>query len=487
LTSLFAFFCCFFHFFLLLFSKLSLKNLHLENTTFSESTFVHNSFDFIYLIKMFTCGSCNANFGRKGDLLQHLDELPAHRQRGFAAPAGAKKSAHSYPYARDKSSQMVTTTKVTGLVGGTAPGSRVSLKTHQKVVKTTTVVSEALQTVLVKERHKLVFSLVQDASGSMAGSRIDTSLAGLNYMFEHVFHADKDFLGVVTYNSEVTNVHRPMPVRNVDKARDMAAIRNSVGGRTATYDALGSAITDLKNMHGNEKFEAVSHDAVYQMLLVTDGDDNSSRSFNLDTVSELVRKPGLPNFHLHVIAVQMGRQEKAKLERLCGPGHCTFYQVEDLARLGEELRRVGERVLERVMRVQTTETVVENTSQGDGARARAGAGAGPATVFNMTGMGSALDSKAHFAGGSSSRKVITNGHPQPSHHTHTVEQSLLKLLRDNRGGIMGAHMAMKFKEAYHRPLQLGSGRKLKEVLLATNRVKLVGGDGPGDKLFMLKH
>jgi hypothetical protein len=103
----------------------------------------------------------------------------------------------------------------------------------------TTTVSEVLQTVLVKTRvHKLVFSLVQDTSGSMAGSRLQTSLAGLDYMFEEVFHP-KDFLGVITYNTAVTTVHRPMAVSKVDKQRDMEAIRHSVGGRTATYDALG--------------------------------------------------------------------------------------------------------------------------------------------------------------------------------------------------------------------------------------------------------
>jgi hypothetical protein len=260
-------------------------------------------------------------------------------------------------------------------------------------------------------------------------------------------------------------------------------------------------------MHGDEKYAAVTQAAVYQMLLVTDGDDNSSRHFTLESVTDLVRKPGLPDFHLHVIAVQMHRDEKAKLEGICAPGHCTFYQVEDLARLGEALRRVSERVLQQVVCVKTTETTEEAAVMLNTRPQSAGVGATAnksVTLFNMS---SALDSKGHVrsagGGGACSRKgiKITNGHASQSYPPSSsgsaalkcgrgmpagpVEQSLLELLRRNPSGIMGAHMASRYKEAYHRPLVLGGGRKLKDVLLATHAVKLVGGEGPGDKLFML--
>ena len=82
---------------------------------------------------------------------------------------------------------------------------------------------EAVCQVLTRERPKLVFSHVQDVSGSMAGSRIDASLTGVDYMHANVFQPD-DFLGVVTFNSDVRTVHQPMPVRRVNRAHNEQAI-----------------------------------------------------------------------------------------------------------------------------------------------------------------------------------------------------------------------------------------------------------------------
>ena len=68
-------------------------------------------------------------------------------------------------------------------------------------------------------------------SGSMAGSRIEASLAGLDYMFNEVFQPT-DYLGTMTYNGELNTLHLPMRVDTIDRSRDKEAIRQGLSEPT---------------------------------------------------------------------------------------------------------------------------------------------------------------------------------------------------------------------------------------------------------------
>jgi len=383
------------------------------------------------------CAACGKLFDNKGALQNHLDAFPDHKRATSKKPSLPKQTQHALAVL-GKENHFNT---------------KVNVSKVKNVVKT--VVTEDVQKLTHKENQKLVFSLVQDVSGSMAGSPIDHSIAAIGLLFDHIFRPD-DFLGVVMYNDSVTRLHAPMPVKSVNRDKDMVAIRRAVSGRTATYDALGSAVADLHGMKVNENYNAVTENAVYQMLLITDGDDNSSVNFTLDTISELIAKPGLPHFHLFVIAVKMKELDKKKLKKLCQPDHCTFYEIEELEKLAEVMRRVGQRVTEKIVRTTTKEVTVSTVSHVVAESPR----------------------KTHSSAATSTSVSALSSPPE------VVERNLVKIFKKRSHGILGSQVHLVYEEEYHFPLDLG-GRKLKAVLQDTGQVVVKGDEAAaGDKLFI---
>lgn len=236
-----------------------------------------------------------------------------------------------------------------------------SSRTQTQTQTVTTQVTRAMHRPNESTRKKLVFQWVQDVSGSMSGKRIESSLEGFDHMFENVCQPT-DLMGVVTFNHDLNTLHLPMSIKKLDASRDKASIRAAVGGRTRMYDALGSCMRGLKDMSRDERYAAVVEDAVYQLLLITDGEDNSSTQFTRDTLTELVAHPGIPNFHLVVVAVCMSDQEKQALRGLCAPLHATLLDVENISELQHTLREVGEVLLQRL--VITTTTVTQQSTSG---------------------------------------------------------------------------------------------------------------------------
>ena len=226
-----------------------------------------------------------------------------------------------------------------------------------RMVQTTTSVYRTLD-VEQPTRKKLVFGWIQDVSGSMAGGRIQSSLAGLDYMCSEVFQPT-DFLGVMTYNGEVRTLHSPMPVKKVDIARDKIAIEAGLRGQAAydrMYDSIGTCITSLQAMAQSDEYRAATEDAVYEILLLTYGGDNYSSQYTLRQAAELVAHPGLPNFHFIIVAVSMSESDKKKLRVLCTPDHATFLEVSELRDLKRALKGVGKGI-QRRLEVTTTVSV----------------------------------------------------------------------------------------------------------------------------------
>jgi len=132
------------------------------------------------------------------------------------------------------------------------------------------------------------------------------------------------------------------------------------------YDAVGASIQGLQAMTKDRQYAAVTQDAVYQLLLLTDGGDNYSSDFTLAALTDLVAHPGLPNFHLVVVAVSMSDRDKQKLRGLCAPDHATFLDVKNFSELQHTLHEVGEVVQQRL--VVTTTTVTKTVVQSHGQR-----------------------------------------------------------------------------------------------------------------------
>jgi hypothetical protein len=229
-----------------------------------------------------------------------------------------------------------------------------------QVVQTTTTQAQHAARQARVSKTKLVFGWIQDVSGSMRGRRIERSLEGLDYMTREIFKPN-DFLGVMAYNGDINTMHAPMPVKKVDMERDKAAILRGIDGNSAfdrMYDSIGKCIKGLQAMVRNEDYIAVTKDAVYKILLLTDGGDNYSSEYTLEQAAELIAHPGLPNFHFVVVAVEMSARDKQKLQVLCEPDHATFVDVSKLSDLGRTLEEVGKRLQQRRLLVTTTTTTV---------------------------------------------------------------------------------------------------------------------------------
>ena len=241
-----------------------------------------------------------------------------------------------------------------------------------KMQTTTTTVTHAVYaqpTQPVMKRRRLVTAWLQDVSGSMAGNREREAVSGLSLLHDDVLQ-DDDYLAVITFDHRVHVLHEPMRVSRVNKDKDAVNILKSGGGSTAIYDALKTCIQGLKEKLKDPKFGQCGKDAVFQLILLTDGGDNNC-STSLAEVAALVARPGIPNFHLVVVGISMGASTASTLRPvLCAPGHARFIDVADISNLGSTMRSVVTDVKARlVVQVETTTTriaVVDNGGRGGG-------------------------------------------------------------------------------------------------------------------------
>ena len=66
----------------------------------------------------------------------------------------------------------------------------------------------------------------------------------------------------------------------------------------------------------------------------------------------------------------------------------------------------------------------------------------------------------------------------------TPDQKLFLLIVRSPRGLLGARVPSLYREHYSERLRL-QGRKLKDVILISKKIEMIGSDGPGDKLFQL--
>ena len=78
------------------------------------------------------------------------------------------------------------------------------------------------------------------------------------------------------------------------------------------------------------------------------------------------------------------------------------------------------------------------------------------------------------------KRWTSREHPQED---LSLEDRLILLLAKNGQGVMGARIPALYRDDYGEPMRLGARRKLKDVLLSTGKVQMIGPEGPGDKLF----
>jgi len=123
--------------------------------------------------------------------------------------------------------------------------------------------------------------LVVDSSGSMQRKRDDVIAAGL--AFAKSSHP-KDEMFTLNFNEEVWNGLPPsLPFTTDFEELRRALSRSGARGQTALFDAVNAALAHLDQGHEEKKV----------LIVVSDGDDNASRSTFADVLDTALRKDAI--------------------------------------------------------------------------------------------------------------------------------------------------------------------------------------------------
>ena len=134
-----------------------------------------------------------------------------------------------------------------------------------------------------KNLTEIVFIL--DRSGSMAGLERDT-IGGFNAMLEkQKREPGKALVSTILFDNTSDVIHDRLPLHRVPKMTDREYY---VRGCTALLDAVGGAIRHIANIHKYAREEDRPEKTIF--VITTDGMENASRSYNYDTVKELIRR-----------------------------------------------------------------------------------------------------------------------------------------------------------------------------------------------------
>ena len=128
---------------------------------------------------------------------------------------------------------------------------------------------------------ELVFIL--DKSGSMAGLEKDT-IGGFNSMLtKQKAEAGQCRVTTALFDNRYMLLHDRIDIRAVSPITEK---EYSVGGSTALLDAIGRSIKKIADVQRSTADEYRAEKVIF--IIITDGEENSSREFSADTVRKLI-------------------------------------------------------------------------------------------------------------------------------------------------------------------------------------------------------
>ncbi|MBX3398319.1 MAG: VWA domain-containing protein [Gemmataceae bacterium] len=123
-------------------------------------------------------------------------------------------------------------------------------------------------------------TVVMDRSGSMHACQTDAE-GGLNrYIDEQKRQPGEALFSLVQFDTEYEFVHRGVPIRNVPHCSLVPR------GNTALLDALGRAIVETGERLA--KLPEADRPGLVVMVVLTDGQENSSKEFSRAKVKEMI-------------------------------------------------------------------------------------------------------------------------------------------------------------------------------------------------------
>lgn len=128
---------------------------------------------------------------------------------------------------------------------------------------------------------ELVFIL--DRSGSMTGLESDT-IGGFNSMIRKQ-KKEGVLVTTVLFDNVFETIHKRVPI---EKIEEMTEEEYYTRGSTALLDAMGSTIGDVRKKQKRQMVCERPEKTIF--VIITDGQENSSRSYDYDDIRELVEK-----------------------------------------------------------------------------------------------------------------------------------------------------------------------------------------------------
>ena len=183
---------------------------------------------------------------------------------------------------------------------------------------------------------------VLDYSGSMSGSRSRAAVRGSVDLFESEIK-DKDTLGIVIFNTDSRTIQEPIVVRNNrTRIKNMLQRLTRPTGNTALWDAVAEAMIKLDPLQATQKW----------LVLLTDGEDNSSRRDSRD-IQRLIDRL---KYKLHLVIISVGDigDDENILRNLCNVTAGTFIKIDDTRAVHKEIEKAFKKVGELMSQAQVS-------------------------------------------------------------------------------------------------------------------------------------